>query len=979
MNKRLLVAAAAAVVILVTSGFPASGQKAEGPRLACEVRPSILFVQEQGVLKQRIDLIVDNPGDPLPGRLEVVLPTKKLLIPLPRIAAGSSTIPIYLAEILKPAKAEFILKTEKETVTRKIVLTPQRKWTVFLFPHSHTDIGYTDLQTRVAKNHCEYLDSVIDFCRATDAYPDEAKFRWNIEVSWALQNYVKSRPEAKVRELVSLIKAGRIELSALYLNLSDCYAHEELIRSVLYSSEFSRTNGFPLRAAMNNDVNGYGWALPQIFSQIGVRYFTTGINETRSRAPLRRPNPFYWESLDGSRILHWNGEHYLFANYELLLHEGLEKSVPKVADYLAKLETRGDFPYDLIAFHISGYVTDNCPPKKELSDRVREWNNRWAYPKLRLATMTEFFEAMEKRYGKDIPVHKLGWPDYWTDGVASTAFETGVNRLAHNELLSAEKWAVAVKKTSKDFKFPAAEIAEAYDNMMLYDEHTWGGWNSIDDPDSEFARGQWAVKSAFAYNAREIAKIVLNRGLLALAKNIPSSDGFSLAVFNPLSWERSDVVKIALPEELAGKNGRFKLVEKKTGAEISFQLPDKNAMMFQARNIPSLGYAVYRIIPDVAPSPPAPAATVGENRIENRFFAVTADSVSGGLSSIIDKEAGMELVDAKAGFKANQYIYENPEGGRKAVDNMEQRAKFNRVSPAAAAGAPGMRGPVASSLVIRSKAKPCPEIRQEIILYDGIKRIDIVNTLKKNEVYEPEALYFAFPFLVEGGRFTFEIADSMMNPETGQLPGTTRDWLTVQHWVEIANPARSIVWAPMEAPLVQFGDINTGKWLKKLEITNAALYSYAMNNYWMTNFKAAQGGTIVFRYSITSRNGGADPVASSRFGWDVHTPLAAAWIPANNKGTLAAAEMSFFNVDKPNVIIQAVKESIDGFGIALRLREIAGIETTVQITSPLIKAELVTYQATDIGEGPANAETVVPRSIFVTLKPFAIQTVVIRD
>ena len=73
---------------------------------------------------------------------------------------------------------------------------------------------------------------------------------------------------------------------------------------------------------MNNDVTGFSWAAPQILNQAGVRYFTTGINETRSRAPLRRPNPFYWQSPDGSKVLHWNGEHYLFANYELLLHEG---------------------------------------------------------------------------------------------------------------------------------------------------------------------------------------------------------------------------------------------------------------------------------------------------------------------------------------------------------------------------------------------------------------------------------------------------------------------------------------------------------------------------------------------------------------------------------------------------------------------------------------------------------------------------------
>jgi len=221
------------------------------------------------------------------------------------------------------------------------------------------------------------------------------------------------------------------------------------------TAEFAKANGFEVVSAMNDDVTGFSWALPQIFRQVGVKYFATGINETRSRAPLRRPCPFWWESPDGSRILEWEGEHYLFANYDLLLHESLDKSAPKVGEYLAKLEARGDFPYDMIAFNISAWTTDNCPPGRGLSDRVKEWNETYAYPKLRLATWRDFFVPFEAKYGAGLPVYKLGWPDYWTDGVGSTAFETGLNRLTHSDLISAEKWSAAAAKLDPAFRFPA--------------------------------------------------------------------------------------------------------------------------------------------------------------------------------------------------------------------------------------------------------------------------------------------------------------------------------------------------------------------------------------------------------------------------------------------------------------------------------------------------------------------------------------------
>jgi len=950
------------------------------PALKLEVRPTILFIEEAKSVFQRIDVEVESVSAFAGAELQV-RQGKKLVakIPLPQVAAGKSVVPVNLPEIAKPVKTTFLLKAGRAGVERVVTLAPQRKWTLYLLPHSHTDIGYTELQTRVAKNHVEYLDSVIEFCKATDGYPDEAKFRWNIEVSWALQNFIRSRPPEKVQALLGLLKSGRIELSALYLQLSDTFAHEELIRSVLLSREYSRTYGFKLQAAMNNDVTGFSWAAPQILNQVGVRYFTTGINETRSRAPLRRPNPFYWQSPDGSKILHWNGEHYLFANFDLLLHEIYDKSFPKVVDYLTKLEKRGDYPYDQIAFHISGYVTDNCPPRKELSDRVREWNAKWAYPKLRLATMSEFFEAFEKKYAKAIPTYKQGWPDYWTDGVASTAFETGLNRLAHNDLLTAEKLAALAGLANKEWAYPAEEIREAYDQTMLYDEHTWGGWNSIDDPESEFARGQWTVKSGYAYAAREIAKTVLSKSLAALARNIPAAEAYALAVFNPLSWERSDIVRIALPAALAEMTGKFKLIEKKTGAEISYQIVDKSTLLFQTNSIPPLGYAVYVAVPGAAPSPPAPVTVVKENMIENRYYKAFADPVTGGLVSLIDKETGADLVDRKGSFSLNQFIYENPEGGRKAVDDMSKRAKFTRYSPVAAAASPGLRGPGASSLVIVSKTHRHPEIRQEIILYDGLKRVDIVNRLKKEETYDPEAAYFAFPFRVDGGKIRFEIADAAMSPETEQLPGTTRDWQTVQHWVEFAGPKQTVVWSPVEAPLVQFGGINTGKWLKKLDLTNSWIFSYALSNYWMTNFKASQGGTLTFRYSVTSRAGGADAVKSSRFGWESHTPLAAAWLPEKNAGTLSATEQSFFAVDKPNVLIQAVKRAEDGEGVVLRLREIAGVETEVRVEAPFFRKELISYKVADIGETLGNTHEVIPRSIYVKLRPYEIATVKIWE
>jgi Glycosyl hydrolases family 38 N-terminal domain/Glycosyl hydrolases family 38 C-terminal domain/Glycosyl hydrolases family 38 C-terminal beta sandwich domain len=956
IQKKILLGFILVLAFSLAAASSPAGQPAAEKQIALEVLATPFFLEEGGVTKQVLRVSIDNGGDPVNGKLAAKLGTSEHTLDLALIPKGKSEYTLAVQEIKAPVKASFLLTAGPNVFKLERELRPQRKWTVYLFHHSHTDIGYTDLQTRIFKKHAEYLDDVIRYCRETEGYPDEAKFRWNAEVAWTVENYIKRRPEEKVEELMDLIRKGRVEVGAWYLQLSDCFGHEELIRALYPARELGRKYGIPVTCAMNNDVTGWSWASPQVLSRSGVRYFATGINETRSLAALRRPCAFYWESPDGSRILHWNGEHYLFANYELRIHEGEEKSRPAVEKYLTALEGRGDYPFDLIAFNVSAWTTDNCPPGRALSDLVRDWNTHWVYPKLRLATMREFFAALEGNYETRIPTYKLGWPDYWTDGVASTAYETGVNRTAHNELLSAEKLAAIAASVGPGFVYPGAEIDEGYRATMFYDEHTWGAHNSIDEPAAEFVRGQWALKSSFAYKASEIGRTLSRTGLESLVRQIQIQDSPSFMVFNPLSWTRTDIVKVTLPQPLVEKKGDFRLIDRRTGLEVPFQLADERTVLFLARDVPSMGYAVYSVSFGQGQTPAVPAASFTGNSLENRFYRVAVDPDTGGLKSVFDLASKRELVDVSAPYSLNQYIYENPEGGRIAVDDMTKRAVFKRRSPANAQIKPGLKGPIAWSLEVRSDAPGCRELESEVILYNGLKRLDIVNRLQKEDIFLPEAVYFAFPFKKEGGKFVFEIADGMMRPEVDQLPRTVRDWHTVQNWVELSGTDHTVVWSAVEAPLVQFGDINTGKWLKKLEVLNPWLFSYAMNNYWMTNFKASQGGPAVFCYSLPS-------------------PLLASWIPEDSKGTLDAGGRSFFQVDRANVIIQAVKMAEDGEGLIIRLREIAGVSSNILLGSPFFQTRAPSAWLTDMAEKNEAPAQVSETGITVPMKAFGIQAV----
>ncbi len=992
------------------------------------VSPTVFYIRKGPALESVVSLTLKNAGPAVEAAVTATLDGRPLAVPPVRLERGDNAVRVKVPESSRPVRAKFTIAAGPASATAEAMLEPQRKWTVYLFHHSHTDIGYTDLQSRVGKNHLAYLDSVIDYCRQTDDYPDDARFRWNIEVSYVLQAYAASRPPDKIRQLYDLLKSGRVELSGLQLNVSDGFSSEGLVRAVAGAPEMARRGGFDVRSAMNNDVTGFSWGLPQIFRQAGIRWFATGINETRSLAPLRRPNAFWWEGPDGSRVLVWNGEHYLFANTELAMHQPFAESAPKLDAYLRALAARGDFPHDIIAFNIGAWVTDNCPPGRALSDRVKEWNETFAYPRLRLATMREFFERLEASAGKSLPVYKLGWPDYWTDGVASTAYETGLNRRAHEGLIAAET--VQAATAALGAGDPARdELREAFDLAAFYDEHTWGSANSISDPQSEDARGQWALKSGFAYRANEAARTLLRRGVDRWAGMIPSPDESTFAVFNTLGWPRTDAVAAPVPERL--RKAAFRVVDRRSGAEVPFQRETPESILLLARDVPSLGYAVYGFEPagggsartPAAPvDPAAPKPEAGEtaapaaaavNVLENAFYRLTVDPKTGGVSSLVDKETNRELVDAACAWPLNAYIHELANGGRAAVDNMKQRTTFDRRTPQKVEVSAGPSGPVASSLVVRSLPRGGTRLEQRIVLYNDLKRIDFIDDLDKSKTFEPEAVYFAFPFRVgpvapaagavaaptpapkkrkraKAGAapavsarpaVRFEVADADMAPESEQLPRTTRDWHSVQRWVEFAGADARVVWSPVEALLVQFGDINTGKWLTTLDVGNARVFSYAMNNYWMTNFKAAQDGRTRFRYAMTSGPGGpSDRAGATRFGAETHTPLLSQRILPKNAGTLLpGSEDSLAAVDRPNVILQALKTAEDGSGaLVVRLREVAGTGGPVRLSGRLFRGEAVRAVTSDILEADGAPLAVADGVIALTVKPFEIVTVKVK-
>jgi alpha-mannosidase len=148
----------------------------------------------------------------------------------------------------------------------------------------------------------------------------------------------------------------------------------------------------------------------------------------------------------------------------------------------------------------------------------------------------------------------------------------------------------------------------------------------------------------------------------------------------------------------------------------------------------------------------------------------------------------------------------------------------------------------------------------------------------------------------------------------------------------------------LDGPLATFGDINRGRWPEKFEPQSAAIFAYALNNYWHTNFPRVQSGEFTFRDVLTS---GADlsPAALSRLGREALTPLETGQLTANDKvgvrGSLPASAAGFLGIAGDGFEIETLKPAEDGRGYVLRLLETSGRAHTVHIGSRLFEVERV--------------------------------------
>lgn len=862
-------------------------------------------------------------AEPHPLRLEFGTQELALMVP----AVASETVTVVDLEVAGA-------RVGQTEVSRK----PVRPLTVYVLPHSHTDIGYTEIQTDIEDKQVQNLLAGMEIARQTADYPAGARFVWNVEVLWAADLFLRRLGEDARQQFFEAVKAGQVSLNGMYLNeLTGLCRPEELLRLFKMAAEMGERTSVPVEAAMISDVPGYTWGTVSAMAHAGIRYFSVAPNYFDRIGDILvqwENKPFYWVGPDGrSRVLVW----IPFWGYAMS-HRYHAMTPQLVEDFCNGLAKR-DYPYEVAYVRWAG-IGDNAVPDPSICDFIRDWNETHVSPKFIISSTAEAFRAFEARHGAELPSVAGDWTPYWEDGAGSSALETAMNRASSDRLAQAETvWALTNPRD-----YPRAAFEDAWRNVLLYSEHTWGAWCSISDPFRRETREQWAIKQSYAAAADRQSRDLLSR---ALAQFSGAAVPNAIDLVNTASWARSELV--VLPRFLS--EGKDRVVED-DGRPVPSQRLRNGELVMRATDMPPLAAHRYFLHQDALHTEGAAASADSENAtLDNGIIRLRVDEQTGGIAELYLNGLEANIVDNADGQALNEYLYfigDDPsEAGRAGKVRIHT----------------GETGPLVASLLVKSDAPGCHALEREIRLTAGQDVVEIINKVDKQRLTAPryhaprakESLNFGFPFAIPGGQLRLEVPFGVIRPDADQIPSACKNWFTVSRWADVSNDQFGVTWVTLDAPLVQVGGLtanllnsqtNPEVWRKEVGPTQK-IYSWAMNNHWGTNYRAFQEGPHVFRFLLRPHRG-YDPAAAARLAIAAGQPLLP--IAAREGQAMASPPLG---LSPPDILVSGLKPSDDGQGLILRLWNASARDTRADITGH--EAAPWKIWRSDISERPLEA------------------------
>jgi alpha-mannosidase len=693
------------------------------------------------------------------------------------------------------------------------------------------------------------------------------------------------------------------------------------------------------------DVFGYAWNLPQLIKEAGLHYFFT-IKIGWSQYNRLPYDSFWWQGLDGTRILtHFSTTKEKGRGYASTYNAAATPD--QVLSTWTNFQQKdwglpGEAPPLLMSY---GYGDGGGGPTREMVENIRELAKFPGMPRVRFGSVAEFFRELEERSGDRLPTWNGElYLEYHRGTYTTQARSKRANRKSEFLLHDAEFLAAQAALLDPGYAYPYTELRRAWELVCLNQFHDIIPGSSI-GPVYEESLAQYA-------EVQELGVRVRNKALEVTAAHVTGD----LLVVNPTSFQRSD------PAFWAGHDATEVTLRRASGARVMTQKV-AGGLLLDTGPLPP--YSVTSLdLGKAGTARKQASAQIGvlaatPQLLENDLVLVEFDE-NGDIFRIFDKVHARDILPP--GAVANQFqLFEDRPMRWDAWDIEIYYDDRMWLAEPAALVTVEEEGPLRATLRVRRVAGRSL-IDQRISLTHNSPRIDFETEIDWRERHT--LLKVAFPLDLLSPVATYEI-----------------------QWGNVERPThrnRSWDWAQFETCAHKWVDLSEGDY--GVSLLNDCKYGHDIHENVMrlTLLRSptdpdpeADQGEHHFTYSLLPHAGRWDEFTVAQ-AYALNEPLLV-W-PDGEVQTQAVEPSQpvadtvpafFVAVDRPNIVIETVKQAEDGQGVIVRVYESQRQRGTFALKTGFPLAEV---WRTDLLEAKQVQIPCSDHSVEVPFRPYQILT-----
>ncbi|WP_253842822.1 NEW3 domain-containing protein [Mycobacterium colombiense] len=661
-------------------------------------------------------------------------------------------------------------------------------WTMFMVSHFHYDPVWWNTQGAYTS---EWAEDPPGRARQTNGFDlvhahlemarRDPDYKFVLAEVDYLKPYWDTRPGDRA-DLRRFIGHGRVEVMGGTYNEpnTNLTGPETTIRNLVHGMGFQRhIMGANPATAWQLDVFGHDPQFPGMAADAGLTSSSWARGPHHQWGPalgggdverMQFASEFEWISPSGRGLL----THYMPAHYSAgwwmdsaaSLGEA-EEATYGLFDQLKKVALTRNV--------LLPVGTDYTPPNKWVTDIHRDWAARYTWPRFVCALPCEFFAAVRAELAQRDRVPSPQTRDMnpiYTGKDVSYIDTKQANRAAENAVLQAERFAVFAGLLT-GAEYPQAALAKAWVQLVYGAHHDAITGSESDQVYLDLLTG-WR-------DAWELGRAARDNSLALLS----SGGQGDVIVWNPLTCRRTDIVTARLDRPLGA---RVRVLDA-DGAELPAHVEhDGRSVSWLAREVPSLGWRTYRLVPAPGRGEPAGWEPVAGSVIANEHYRIRVDPArGGGVASLM--QDGRELIaDGRVGNELAVYE-EYPAHPSQGEGPWHLLPKGPVVcSSEEPARVQAFHGPLGQRVVVHGRIGTLLRYTQTLTLLRGVARVDCRTTIDEFSGAD-QLVRLRWPCPVPGAMPVSEVGDAVVGRGFALLHDGPDAVDTARHLWTLDNPA----------------------------------------------------------------------------------------------------------------------------------------------------------------------------------------------